>query len=297
MMRSTNFCGVVWGILLSLVTAALAGDNGAPRPGLANPFFAFDNGTGRAQNVPFDEQARMLKECGYDGIGHIGTQQIPEMLKALDAQGLKMFSMYVDASVDPGRPSYDPGLNLAIEQLKGRDTVIHLPVSGGKPSSADLDGRAVDIIRDIARMAEKSGLRVAVYPHVGCYVARVDDAVRLVKKVDRKNVGVSFNLCHFLKLDDERNLERCLKEAMPYLMAVSINGTDGGQTNQMGWDRLIQTLDRGNFDVGRVLRTLKQLGYTGAIGLQCHGIPGDWRENLKHSMGAWLSLGASKPGS
>ena len=109
----------------------------------------------------------------------------------------------------------------------------------------------------------------------------MEDAIRLVKKVDRKNVGVSFNLCHFLKLDDEKNVELRLKEAMPYLLAVSINGADGGQTNRMDWNRLIQTLDRGSFDVGRVLRTLKQLGYTGPIGLQCYAIPGDCRENLK----------------
>ncbi len=40
---------------------------------------------------------------------------------------------------------------------------------------------------------------------------------------------------------------------MPYLFVVSINGADGGATNDMLWDRLIQTLDRGSFDVGRVL--------------------------------------------
>ena len=65
--------------------------------------------------------------------------------------------------------------------------------------------------------------------------------MRLVKKVDRKNVGVTFNLCHFLKVEGEKNLERRLKEAKPHLFAVNINGADGGNTDQMGWDRLIQT--------------------------------------------------------
>ena len=120
------------------------------------------------------------------------------------------------------------------------------------------------VIREIADMAEKSGLHVAIYPHLGMYVERIEDALRLVKKVDRKNVGVAFNLCHFLKLDDEKNLEQRLKEAKPHLFAVSINGADGGDTNQMDWNRLIQTLDRGSFDVGRVLKTLKQLGLHGA---------------------------------
>ncbi|MCD4726256.1 MAG: sugar phosphate isomerase/epimerase, partial [Pirellulales bacterium] len=103
--------------------------------------------------------------------------------------------------------------------------------------------------------------------------------------------GASFNLCHFLKLDDEKNLERRIQESMPYLFVVSINGADGGQTNQMDWGRLIQTLDRGSFDVGRVLKILGRLGYSGPIGLQCYAIPGDPYENLKRSMQAWQKLG------
>ena len=146
------------------------------------------------------------------------------------------------------------------------------------------------IIREIADMAAAAGLRVASIRTKGCTSQRVEDAVRLVKKVGRKNVGVAFNLCHFLKVDDEKKMERRLKEARPYLFAVSINGADGGETNQMDWDRLIQTLDRGSFDVGRVLKTLRQLGYTGPIGLQCYAIPGDRRENLKRSMKAWRNL-------
>jgi len=294
MMRSTTACGFAVGVALCLATATLAlALDGDAKSAFENPFFAFDNGTGYGRVVP-EEQAAMLKELGYDGIGYTGAQQIPAMLKALDARGLKMFSIYVDVCLTPekGKPMYDPGLKAAIEQLKGRDTQIWLPISGGKPSSTDLDERAVTLVREIADVAEKSGLRVALYPHLGMYVERVEDAMRLAKKVDRKNVGVTFNLCHYLKLDDEKNLEQRLKEAMPYLFAVSINGADGGETNRMDWDRLIQTLDRGAFDVGRVLKTLKRSGYTGPIGLQCYAIPGDNRENLKRSMKAWRNLRA-----
>ncbi len=291
-MDSTRIRVFVVGVALYLIAAvvAMAVDDGTANPAPANPFFAFDNGTGRDQHVPLDQQAKILKELGYAGIGFTGTQRIPEMLKALDANGLKMFSIYVDTCVDVGKPSYDPGLKTAIEQLKGRDTLIWLNMSGGKASSDKLDDRAVAIVHEIADMAKQSKLRIALYPHVWFYIARVEDAIRLVKKVDRKNVGASFNLSHFLRTDDEKNLERQLQAASPFLFAVSINGADGGQTNQMGWDRLVQPLDRGNFDVGRVLRALRQLGYTGAIGLQCYAIPGDCRENLERSMKAWRSL-------
>jgi hypothetical protein len=46
-------------------------------------------------------------------------------------------------------------------------------------------------------------------------------------------------------------------------------------------------LDGGSFDTYQFVRTLKQLGYNGPIGLQHYGIKGDARENLKRSMNAW----------
>ncbi len=283
--------GLAVGAALCFATVVWAADHAAVKPGVTNPFFAFNNGTGRGR-IPLEDQAQMLKDIGYAGIGYTGTQQIPEMLKLLNARGLKMFSNFVGACVDPDKPPYDPELKTAIEQLKGRDTLIWLTVTGGTPSSDALDDRAVAIVREIAGMAAKSGLRVVFYPHRGMYVARVEDALRLIEKIDRPNVGTSFTLCHFLKLDNEKNLEQCLKAAMPHLWLVSINGTDGGDTNNMEWDRLIQTLDRGNFDVGRVMRALKHLGYTGPVCLQGYAIPGDVRDNLARSMAAWRKLTA-----
>lgn len=253
------------------------------------PFYAFESGCAR-NGASYEAQAKLLKELGYEGIGFTGTQHISAMLKALDAEGLKMYMTYVGACVDAGKPPYDPGLKKCLEQLKGRDTLISLYVTGGKPSADSSDDRAVAILREISDMAEPTGIRIALYPHVGMYVARVEDAIRLVKKVDRKNIGLGFNLCHFLKLDDGKNLEVRIKEAMPYLFTVSINGADDGETNQMDWSRLIQTLDRGSFDVARMLKTLKQLDYKGAVGLQCFAIPGDARQVLSHSMTAWQKL-------
>src|SRR5207342_857841 len=86
---------------------------------LSNPFFAFDNGTGRDQKVPLEEQADLVKRTGYAGLGYTGALRVPEMLKALESRGLKMFSIYVAVRVDGDRPGYDAALPEAIRQLKG----------------------------------------------------------------------------------------------------------------------------------------------------------------------------------
>jgi hypothetical protein len=43
------------------------------------------------------------------------------------------------------------------------------------------------------------------------------------------------------------------------------------------------------------LKTLRELGYSGPIGLQCWGIGGDARDHLTESMKAWLDYSARLP--
>jgi sugar phosphate isomerase/epimerase len=172
--------------------------------------------------------------------------------------------------------------------LKGRDTVIWLTIQDRMP---DLDDRAAAVLREVADLAAASGLRVVLYPHVGFSVERVEEALKIRQLADRPNVGVTFNLAHFLAIGDEPNLDRRLREALPYLQMVSINGADHeGDWRNGDWSRLIQPLDKGAFEVRGLLRKLKQLSYRGPIGLQSYQVPGDIEENLKRSMAAWRGL-------
>ena len=252
---------------------------------LSHPFFAFDNGTGRDQKLPLEEQAELVKRTGYAGLGYTGALRVPEMLQALESRGLKMFSIYVAARVDGDKPTYDPALPEAMRQLKGHGTVIWLTVQGTAP---DGEERAVRIVREVADLAATSGLRVVLYPHLGFYVGRIEDALRIRKLADRPNIGITFNLTHFLAVKDEPNLDLRLREARPYLEMVSINGAE----HEGGWDRLILPLDRGEFDVLGFLKKLAALGYKGPIGLQCYQVPGDIEDNLRRSMAAWRKFQA-----
>ncbi len=244
-----------------------------------------------AKKRSLPEQAELLKELGYDGAGHLWLDNLPERIKTLDAAGLKLFQVYFRVDIAPAaKQPYDPRLKELLPLLKGRNATLATLVGGGKPSDQSGDPRVVPLLREIADLAQPVGVKVALYPHVNDWLERVEDALRVVKQVDRPNLGVMFNLCHWLKVDDEKNLKPLLQAARPNLLTLTINGCDRGAEIRAGTGKWIVPLDTGNFDMLGFLRTLKELGYAGPIGLQCYGIPGDAREHLARSMAAWRKL-------
>jgi len=267
----------------ALLTPASASDSAHSK---TNAFFAFCIDTHDAKKRNLEQQAALLKELGYDGVGHLWLDNIPERLKTLDAAGLKLFQITMTVDITPGKQAYDPRFKEVMPLLKGRGVQFLLLMNGLKPSDAAGDARAVEIIREMATIARESGAQILLYPHSYMWMERIQDAVRVAEKVDRPNVGVMFNLCHWLRVSKERNYKPLLALAMPRLWAVSISGADEYDPNP-GWEHYIQPLGRGSFDMLAFLKTLRQLGYTGPIGLQCYGIPGDVRDNLAESMKAW----------
>jgi len=268
--------------------AILASDAESP----VNPFFAFCMDTHDSQKRGLEEQAALLKELGYDGAGHLWLDNLSERLKTLDAVGLKLFQVYLSVNIAADKDAYDPRLKNMLPQLKGRGTMLALLMDGLPPSDPKGDPKAVELVREIADLAQSSGVRVALYPHSNAWLERVEDALRIAKTVDRPNVGVMFNLCHWLKVDKEENLKPLLTAAKPMLYAVSIHGADSAAAVPAGSGNWIQPLDSGAFDIYNLLKLLRDLGYAGPIGLQCYGIPGDARDHLTRSIAAWRKLNA-----
>ncbi len=274
--------------MLAMPWRASAVEPPAKVPGV-HEFFPFCIDWHDSRKRTFAEQASMLKELGYPGVGHIWLDRVAERIRSLDDAGLKLYQITMTVDLTPGQPAYDPRLKEVLNLVKGRHVQFDLLVGGMKPSDPAGDERAVTILREMSDLALDSGAELLLYPHLGDWIERIEDAVRVAEKVDRPNVGVMFNLCHWLRVDASRDYAPLIRRAMPRLRAVSINGADQ-QDSQPGWDHLIQPLDRGDFDIARFLRTLDELGYDGPIGLQCYGIGGDAREHLQRSMAAWRRL-------
>jgi sugar phosphate isomerase/epimerase len=274
-------------ILLSLL--ALTGiASAAP-----NPFFVFDNGL-RGENLKtIDAQLDLVKSVGFDGLSWRtdSPERVKQVLDGAKQRGLKVFVIYVNLDLKDGKLVYDPRVKEIIALCQGTDTMIwpNLTSKQFQPSDPAGDEIAVTGLRELADLCAANGLRIAIYPHVGMWVHRIEDAWRVVKKVDRKNVGLTFNLCHALSDGAEDRVPALIAEVAPYLFCVTINGADS-HPPKPDWTKLIQTLDKGSYDVSIVLKKLKAVGYKGPIGLQCYNVKGDPQTLLPGSMAAWRKL-------
>ena len=259
-----------------------------PLPTLAldsNPFFAFQNGVRFASH---EDAAKALAKFGYDGIGSASFPRdgdIPSLVKTYQTHGLKVFSFYTGGRLTEQGGEPAAGLYEAIPQLNGSSITLEVYLQGNR--TIDQDEKAVKWIRDLSDRAAQSGLQIVLYPHTNFYIETIGDAVRVAKKVDRDNVGVMFNLCHFLKIEPGSDLRSALLEAKPLLRQVSVSGADEGGTD---WRTLIQPVGKGSYDMTPLLQALREIEFTGPIGAQCFNIQGDSKVFLKQTAEAWKAL-------
>ena len=260
-------------------------------PGSWQPtFYAFNNSM-RGKGMSMKEQVALLVELGFDGYEGHSMDELPEMVKLLDVAKLKMPTLYFKVDIDNTEQPFDPRIKEYLQtHLKDRGIILTVHLHSKKFGRSDPAGDvvAVPILRKLADLAHENGAKVAVYPHARFWAESHDDGIRLSMKVNRRNFGACFNLCHWLYLEGEADLAKRLDALAPYLMSVSICSADGGpKMEKPNWKKLIQPLDRGSFDNQKLLLELRKRGYGGPIGLQTYGIAELPRKHLKRSIGHW----------
>ena len=288
------FCTVA--IALSGLAEPAGANQDAAAKG-AVPFYAYcmEDGVPGIHPRPVAQQAAILAAIGFDGAGYILwlDDQLDKNLAALRGAGLKLYMAYAFLDLKkPGQP-YDRRVPEAIARLKGQPAIVCVLLSGRKPGDPQAMEPAVKALRELADAAAKAGVRISIYNHVGDWTERVSFALEVAKKVDRPNVGVNFNLCHWLMVEGRKDYRPLIRENARKIFTATICGAQAGAKTWL--HGLIQPLDRGDFDNRQLLTTLREAGYQGPIGLMCESIPDDLQEHLARSMKVWRNWQADRP--
>jgi sugar phosphate isomerase/epimerase len=272
----------------------------AERAGSVEPiprFYAYCVGMGvpGVTPRPVADEAKLLRELGYDGTALPLDANLAANLKILDDTGVKLYMVWASVNVAPGKDAAGTAaISEAIAKLKGRPTTVCVLLEGLAPGDRQGLEPAVKTLRKLGDLAAAAGVRISIYNHVGNWTESLPFVIEVVRKTNHPRVGYNFNLCHWLKVDAGKDYRPLLRESADKLFVVTINGATVGAT---AWtDGLIRPLDEGNFDNRPLLATLRQIGYRGPVGLMCYGVPGDAREHLTRSMKAWRGLQESRRG-
>lgn len=284
---------VGWVVLcLAAVTASFGETPAADSP--AAPEFGVMANSNDMRGMAAEELAEMMRAAGYRSVAlSCSAAQLRPMVKAYRNADIRIGAVYVGWTTDGETGSFNMSIQEVLDLLQGTGAVIMLHVHTAKGTTVD-DERIASQLRPLAEQAQAAGVVVALYPHTGFRVATTKQAVEIAHRVDHPALGVCFNLCHFLKQNDAARLPAVLGSAQGHLTLVTINGADRGDTQSMGWDRLIQPLGEGSFDVAELVRLLcVELGYDGPFFVQCYNVKTPAESLLPQTLREWRQMASA----
>ncbi len=264
-----------------------ASDKAQDGEALVDRFFIMDTLFWRPMLEP-GKQAELLKQAGMQLTTYSGSEwdKLPEVISAFNRENIELIAVYSVIDIDSGElPDYLPGV---LKQLSGSETMLWVSPSSKKYGLSDPAGdeAGVAMLQKICDLAQAENLDVSIYPHCNRWCERTDHCARLVKMAGRKNLGMTFNLYHWLKVEGPDNFESKAAAALPYMNCLTINGTRP-DAKDVKVEDAIMPLGEGDYDVEAFVKTFIQLGYKGPIGFQGYGIEGDIPAKLKKTIDVW----------
>ncbi|MBV6823266.1 sugar phosphate isomerase/epimerase [Pseudomonas sp. PD9R] len=209
----------------------------------------------------FQTQCEMLSEIGYDGItvaawGGTPLTDLSLLPSVRENHGLYIEGLYL--VLHEGRN--DALIRRIVETVEGVE-LIELAIQ----TSVNGTQAILRFIESLLPIAERRGLRIALYPHLHHVTQTTTQVVQICELFAHPCLGASFNGYHWYA-SQEGELEQRLAAMKPWLMQVV---TSGSALSQLGWGGVatMEPVDRGEMDNFALIAALNRVGYTGSIGV------------------------------
>lgn len=260
-----------------------------------NRIYAMDTHFMCANEGPsIEEQAKIVKDAGYDGYYVTARtselQKIKDFVKASKDAGLEFTSMLTFVELDDELTDEAiQGYADTIDQLDS-STILEITITKGGFTNEGMgdeshDDTALEWLKRITELADAKGIQIALYPHFGFWLETVSDGLRLAKKLNNPNVGVILTSYHWYRVKKE-GME-IFDEAAPYLKSVNLCGSRHWENEEdvaNGMNPSIEPIDAGTKDIEAIFAKLKEINFTGAIGIQGYGVNAPAKEALDRSI-------------
>lgn len=139
--------------------------------------------------------------------------------------------------------------------------------SGGVSGDEESTVRAIAHIGDLAALAGRHGLRLAVKPHVGQAIFNADTALRLVAEVRESALGLNFDPSHLYRAGEEPS--EVARRWGRHIVTSHVR--DCLSREQRVGPPETQIPGRGSVDIPGTLLALKDSGFAGPLNLEVIG--------------------------
>jgi len=261
---------------------------------IKNALIAFDF---TLENKLIPERVRFLDSLGYVGVT-FPVNKASDIAK-IDSYQKATFKIKDRFSIPAVFYAYNPKAKNSSEtwmaianKLAGTKTDLWVIVS--KPNNQIIEKEEVlAFFNQISDYAASLNVNVIIYPHDETFIESASEALWYVKQSKRKNLFLSFHLCHELRAGNGSKMNTVIAEVAPYVKLASICGADSVMLpNQIPgfWDDAIKPLYKGNYDSSILLECLVRNGYCGPIALHTFGLKEPIEEHFSKSIEKWNQM-------
>jgi sugar phosphate isomerase/epimerase len=256
-------------------------------------------------DAPYERAIKRIGDAGFRAVELIAWNDealemyyTPETVKALravlDGEDMRLSQFVVKneglasadaatrkASIDEFKRGAGIGIELGATVI---NTVVHFPFGIKYPELVDrplmqeftvdmpsgLDWKQnwtdyIDGLRECAAFAESAGVHYSLEPHPFRYGANTEGLLRILEAVDSPALGINFDPSHLFAVGDVPHV--VLERLAGRILHCHFSDNDG--VTNAHWRP-----GRGKIDWRSVLRSLKNMDYTGVISLEFEDIPG-----------------------
>ena len=283
-------------LILTIFTGGLLYACGAPTP--ARPLFIYDSGG--LDKLSAEQQGKLVEESGFAGLvieveSNADLKNLPLQLAfSMPPHSTKTLAVTVRfdfIDLDKEVATYQK----VVQAIAHRDVFLWVIVGNKNPDATMQD--AEDALAQLVDYASQHGVRTAIYPHSYCLINSAEEALPLVKKLNKPDLSIVIHLCHEMRAGNTHRLREVMQAVAPYVSAMTLSGSD----TEIDWTSrktmtrsTIKPLDRGNFDWAEFIADAERAGIHVPVAFINFKISDDPSDYLPRSLAAWRRESSSQ---
>lgn len=256
-----------------------------------NNYFLFAN-----REYSTDEMWDLTKAAGYDklyfSVGRDNPEswrRAAEIPRQRRRTGLDLAAVYTVVDLTDPDPEGAHSFEELMDLLEPGDILELALTVGWQVDTSDPahDEKAVSFVSGLLPEARKRDIEISLYHHIGFWMERIDDCVRVAEKIADRAVGVTFCGFHWYAVD-RGDMGEKLQSSARHLKLVNVCGSrERPEDSDFPLPYTIEPVGEGTFPLRRFVDSLREIDYRGDVGFQGYNLGGDAEENLAKSIAAW----------